>query len=53
MNPDKQRAAAAKGGRNVPAAKRTFARDPDLASRAGSKGGLASIPPKRPSRQAD
>ena len=39
MDDEKQRDLAAKGGRSVPREKRSFARDPTLASEAGRKGG--------------
>lgn len=45
MSPAKRRAIAAKGGRAVPAEKRTFSLDPEKASEAGRKGGGSS---KRP-----
>lgn len=38
-DPDKRFAAAMKGGKSVPADKRTFARDPAKAAEAGRKGG--------------
>jgi general stress protein YciG len=42
MDPEKQRAIASRGGKSVPAEKRTFSQNRDLASEAGRKGGLAS-----------
>lgn len=39
MDQDKQREIASKGGRSVPAEKRSFSQDSDLASEAGQKGG--------------
>jgi len=39
MDPEKRRAIARKGGASVPAAKRSFSRDKDLAANAGRKGG--------------
>lgn len=39
MDPEKQRAIASKGGRSVPAEKRSFARNPQLAANAGKVGG--------------
>jgi general stress protein YciG len=42
MSPEKRRAIAAKGGAGVPAEKRSFATNRDLASRAGSVGGAIS-----------
>lgn len=41
MSPEKRREIAAKGGANVPAHKRAFSRDRELASIAGSTGGSA------------
>lgn len=42
MDPARQREIAAKGGAALPPEKRSFSQDPDLASRAGRKGGQAS-----------
>ena len=42
MDADKQRSIASKGGSSVPAEKRPFARDHELAAAAGRKGGQAS-----------
>ena len=42
MSPEKRRAIAKKGGASVPSEKRSFAKDHDLASQAGRKGGTAS-----------
>lgn len=42
MTPERQREIAKKGGASVPADKRSFSQDRDLASRAGRKGGEAS-----------
>ncbi|MDB5506537.1 MAG: hypothetical protein JWR75_1175 [Devosia sp.] len=39
MDEDKQREIAKKGGESVPDEKRSFSKDPDLASEAGRKGG--------------
>ncbi len=39
---DKQRDVASKGGQSVPAEKRSFSPDPELASEAGKKGGESS-----------
>jgi general stress protein YciG len=39
MDDDKQREIASKGGQSVPAEKRSFSQDHDLASEAGRKGG--------------
>lgn len=41
MDAGKQREIASKGGQSVPAEKRSFARDHDLAAEAGRKGGQA------------
>ncbi len=42
MGQDRQREIASKGGRSVPAEKRSFSQDRGLASQAGRKGGQAS-----------
>lgn len=42
MDPEKQRAIASRGGAAVPAAKRSFSQNPELAASAGKKGGMAS-----------
>jgi general stress protein YciG len=42
MSKERRTEIARKGGASVPAAKRSFARDRDLAASAGSKGGEAS-----------
>jgi uncharacterized protein len=42
MSPERQLAIAQKGGASVKAQNRSFSRDPELASRAGSLGGKAS-----------
>lgn len=42
MSADRQRAIASKGGRSVPAEKRSFSQNRGLASEAGRKGGLSS-----------
>ena len=42
MDAARQRAIASKGGSSVPAEKRPFARDTELAAAAGRKGGKAS-----------
>ena len=42
MSPEKQREIASKGGKSVPAEKRSFSQNRDLDSNAGRKGGLAS-----------
>lgn len=41
MTPEKRREIAAKGGSSVPPNRRAYARDPNLASEAGRKGGAA------------
>lgn len=46
MSPERRREIARKGGAAVPAAKRTFAQDRDLAASAGRKGGESSKRPK-------
>ncbi len=43
MSPEKRRELAIRGGKAVPAEKRTFSRDPEAARKAGRKGGL-SVP---------
>jgi general stress protein YciG len=45
MDPALRREIARKGGRSVPARKRSFARDPALAAEAGRKGGARGAPP--------
>ena len=42
MDQERQRAIASKGGKSVPAEKRSFSQDRELASEAGRKGGQAS-----------
>jgi len=42
MDAERQREIASKGGRSVPAEKRSFSQDRELASEAGRKGGQAS-----------
>ncbi len=42
MNPDQRRSIASKGGRSVPADRRSFSQDRQLAARAGRKGGQTS-----------
>lgn len=46
MNEARQREIASKGGRSVPAEKRSFSQNRELASDAGRKGGQASGGPK-------
>lgn len=43
MSPEKRREIASKGGSSVPADKRAFSRDRELASKAGEKGGHAGF----------
>jgi general stress protein YciG len=47
MDAEKQRSIASKGGSSVPADKRPFARDHNLAASAGRKGGEASHSARR------
>jgi general stress protein YciG len=47
MDPEKQREIARKGGRSVPAEKRSFSTNADLAAQAGRKGGQSVDPAKR------
>jgi general stress protein YciG len=47
MDPEKQREIARKGGRSVPAEKRSFSQDSSLAAEAGRKGGRSVDPAKR------
>jgi Stress-induced bacterial acidophilic repeat motif. len=42
MDSERQRAIASKGGRSVPAEKRSFSQNRSLASEAGRKGGQSS-----------
>lgn len=42
MDPEKRRQIAAKGGASVPAEKRSYAKDRDLAASSGRKGGEIS-----------
>ena len=42
MDAERQREIASKGGRSVPAERRSFSQDRELASEAGRKGGQAS-----------
>jgi len=42
MDCEKQREIARKGGKSVPNGKRSFSQNPELAARAGRKGGHAS-----------
>lgn len=45
MDPEKRREIARKGGASVPADKRSFAKDRDLAANAGKKGGSSARAP--------
>jgi general stress protein YciG len=47
MSPEKQREIARKGGKSVPAEKRSFSQNTDLAAQAGRKGGQSVDPAKR------
>ncbi len=47
MSPERLRELASRGGKAVPAEKRTFASQPGLASRAGRVGGKALHPDQR------
>ncbi len=47
MSPEKQREIASKGGRAVPAEKRSYSQNPELAAAAGRKGGQSVNPAKR------
>jgi general stress protein YciG len=42
MSPEKRREIARKGGASVPGEKRSFSQSPDLAAKAGRKGGETS-----------
>lgn len=42
MTPERRREIAAMGGKSVPAGRRSFSLDPDLAAQAGRKGGSVS-----------
>lgn len=44
MDLERQREIASKGGRSVPAEKRSFSQDRELASSAGRKGGQSTTP---------
>jgi general stress protein YciG len=48
MSPEKRREIARRGGASVPAAKRSFSQNRDLAANAGAKGGAASRDGGRP-----
>lgn len=47
MDPEKRRAIASMGGKSVPAERRSFAQNTDLAAKAGQKGGRAVAPENR------
>jgi uncharacterized protein len=47
MDPEKQREIARKGGKSVPAEKRSYAQNTELAAAAGRKGGMSVDPAKR------
>lgn len=47
MSPEKLREIASKGGKSVPAERRSFAQSPKLAAEAGRKGGQSVGPAKR------
>lgn len=41
LSPEKRREISSRGGRSVDPAKRAYSRDPELAMRAGRKGGIS------------
>lgn len=47
MDPERQREIARKGGKSVPAERRSFSQDAGLAAAAGQKGGKNVAPSKR------
>ena len=47
LTPEEHKRIAMRGGANVPAGERSFSKDRELASRAGSKGGRNIDPAKR------
>jgi general stress protein YciG len=47
LSPEKRREIASLGGKSVPDEKRSFSKDPLLASEAGKKGGKSTAPHKR------
>jgi len=49
LSPERRREIARKGGANVPAHKRSFSQNRELAAEAGSKGGTASATKREPS----
>lgn len=52
MTPERRREIATKGGKSVPAEKRAFTKNTDLAARAGQKGGR-NVDPKNRSFSRD
>lgn len=52
MDPEKVRRLASLGGKAVPASKRSFTNNPDLASRAGKKGGRSTARRKNLAKEA-
>jgi general stress protein YciG len=48
LTPERRREIASKGGKSVPAEKRSYSKDRKLAATAGKKGGLACPSEKRP-----
>lgn len=53
MDPERQRAIASAGGRGVPAEKRSFSQNRELAAAAGRKGGQLSSNAIRRDKMAD
>ncbi len=47
MSPEVRRAIASKGGKSVPAEKRSYSQSPELAASAGRKGGQSVSPANR------
>jgi general stress protein YciG len=47
LTPERRREIASKGGRSVPAEKRSYSMNRELAAAAGKKGGLVCPPEKR------
>lgn len=47
MDPERQRAIARKGGQSVPAERRSFSQNAELAASAGRKGGMSVAPSNR------
>ncbi len=52
ISPERRREIASKGGLSVPAEKRSFSQDRDLASRSGATGGKISKGGGRPRKNA-